>query len=107
MSAPLQNHNPILRVGLYLVAALAVVLVAGCGSQSAPSPAPTIVPTRAPIVIPTATPAIPTPASGNSATERAMAPNFSLSSAGGSQVSLSGLLDDHKAVVIVFYRGFF
>ena len=36
-----------------------------------------------------------------------MAPNFSLPSAGGNDVSLSGLLEDHKAVVLVFYRGYF
>ena len=107
MSAPLQNHNPILRVGLYLVAALAIALVVGCGSQSAPAPDPTVAPTLIPFAIPTATAVIPTPAPGGGDPARAMAPNFSLPSADGAEVALSGLLDDHKAVVIVFYRGFF
>ena len=97
MSAPLQNHNPILRVGLFFAAALAVVLIVGCGSEPAPAPTPTAVP----MVAPTATP------SAGRSSERAMAPNFSLPSAGGSEVSLSGLLEDHKAVVLVFYRGYF
>ena len=104
MSASLQNSSLLLRVGLYFMAALAVALVAGCGSQAAPKPTPTVAPTSTPVVIPTVPPA---PASGNGTESRAMAPNFSLSSAGGSQVSLSGLLEDHRAVVIVFYRGFF
>ena len=88
---------------LYFVAALTVVLIVGCGSEVAPEPAvPTA--TSVALVAPTATPVAPS--AGRSA-DRAMAPNFSLPSAGGSQVSLSGLLDDHRAVVLVFYRGYF
>ena len=96
MSASLQNQRSPLQVGLYLAAALAVVLVVGCGSEPAPVPTPTAISVAAP----TATPSAPS-------AERAMAPNFSLSSAGGNKVSLSGLLEDHKAVILVFYRGYF
>ncbi len=35
------------------------------------------------------------------------APQFTLTSASGAEVSLSGLLDQHDNVVLVFYRGFF
>lgn len=34
------------------------------------------------------------------------APPFTLASAGGAEVSLSGLLEQHDNVVLVFYRGF-
>ena len=104
MSAPLLNQSPLLRVGLSLVAALVVALVAACGSEPEPSPPPTVAPTVAPLVMPTATPA-PTPAARTQ--ESAKAPDFSLTSADGEQVSLSGLLEEHQAVVMVFYRGFF
>ena len=100
MSASLQNQRSPLQVGLYLAAALAVVLVVGCGSEPAPVPTPTAISVAAP----TATPSAP---SADRSAERAMAPNFSLSSAGGNKVSLSGLLEDHKAVILVFYRGYF
>ncbi len=35
------------------------------------------------------------------------APDFSLVGAGGPPVALADVLDDHEAVVLVFYRGFF
>ena len=122
MSAPLQNHNPYMRVGLYLLAALAVALVAGCGSEPAPQPAPTPTagrdaviraienvpsPTAVSAAAPTATASVPAPPSGAGPSARSMAPNFSLASADGDQVALSGLLEDHEAVVLVFYRGYF
>ena len=124
MSAPLQNHNPYMRVGLYLLAALAVALVAGCGSEPAPAPQPAptptagrdaviraiedvLSPTAVSAAAPTATPSIPAPPSGAGPSARSMAPNFSLASADGDQVALSGLLEDHEAVVLVFYRGYF
>ena len=91
--------NP-LRVWLYFMAALSVVLVAGCGPSPDSSPAPLPTPTAISVAAPTAAPAA-------SSTDRSMAPNFSLPSAGGNEVSLSGLLEDHKAVVLVFYRGYF
>lgn len=89
---------------LYLVAALMAALAVACGSEPAPEPAPLQTPTAAPLVAPTATPVAP---SAESSRERSMAPNFSLPSAGGNDVSLSGLLEDHRAVVLVFYRGYF
>ena len=92
------------HVGLWLFALLAAALAVACGSEPAPDPAPLPTPTAAPLVAPTATPAA---TSAESSRERSMAPNFSLPSAGGNDVSLSGLLEDHRAVVLVFYRGYF
>ena len=91
---------------LYLVATLTIVLAVACGSEPAPEPAPAPASTATAIalVAPTATPAAP---SAESSPERSMAPNFSLPSAGGNDVSLSGLLEDHRSVVLVFYRGYF
>ena len=117
-----------LRVALCLVArsaralsivALAAVLVVGCGSEVAPELTP--VPTRDVVIKPiedvlSPTPAptgastgsgTPAPSRADSAASSSMAPNFSLASAGGNEVSLSGLLEDHRAVVLVFYRGYF
>ena len=117
-----------LRVALCLVArsaralsivALAAVLVVGCGSEVAPELTP--VPTRDVVIkpiedvlSPTPAPAgastgsgTPAPSRADSAASSSMAPNFSLASAGGNEVSLSGLLEDHRAVVLVFYRGYF
>ena len=87
-------------LALCLIAALAVVLIVACGSEPAPPPTPTAVPTVAPAAIPQGTPV-------EQSTDRGMAPNFSLPSAGGNDVALSNLLEDHKAVVMVFYRGYF
>ena len=89
---------------LYLVATLTIVLAVACGSESASEPAPAPTATAIALVAPTATPAAP---SAESSPERSMAPNFSLPSAGGNDVSLSGLLEDHRSVVLVFYRGYF
>ena len=122
-----------LRVALCLVArsaralsivALAAVLVVGCGSEVAPELTP--VPTRDVVIKPiedvlSPTPALsssnvpaptgvastPTPSRADSAASGSAAPDFSLASAGGNEVSLSGLLEDHRAVVLVFYRGYF
>ena len=93
-----------LRVGLCLIAALAVAVAMGCNSEPAPESAPLPTPTTVALVAPTTTPTAPS-AAGTS--ERTMAPNFSLPSAGGNDVSLAGLLEDHSAVVLVFYRGYF
>ena len=89
-----------LSLGLYLIAVLAVVMAVGCSSEPAPAPAPAPTATTVALVAPTATPSA-------ASAERSMAPNFSLPSAGGNDVSLSGLLEDHRAVVMVFYRGYF
>ena len=95
MSAPLQNHNPYMRVGLYLLAALAVALVVGCGSEPAPAPQPAPTPTAgrdaviraiedvpSPTAVsaaaPTATASVPAPPSGAGPSARSMAPKFSL-----------------------------
>ena len=92
------------HVGLWLFAFLSVALVVSCSSEPAPEPAPVPTATSVALVAPTATPVAP---SAGRSSERSMAPNFSLPSAGGNDVSLSSLLDDHKAVVLVFYRGYF
>ncbi len=64
--------------GVVLLLAAAVTLLAGCGSDSD---------------------------KGVSVDERA--PAFTLPAADGDPVSLSDLLEDRAAVVLVFYRGFF
>ena len=104
MSVLLHNHDLLLRVGFCLIVALAVALVVSCSPEPAPEPAPVPTATSVALVAPTATPVAP---SAGRSSERSMAPNFSLPSAGGNDVSLSSLLDDHKAVVLVFYRGYF
>ncbi len=45
--------------------------------------------------------------SGEPSQADGQAPPFTLESASGAEVSLSGLLDQHEKVVLVFYRGFF
>ncbi len=107
VSAPLQNQNSLLRVGVYFVAALTVFVVMACGSESVTPPTPTAAPASTSAPASTATPSIPAPPPGDSPAARAIAPDFSLSSARGDQVSLSGLIEEHQAVALVFYRGFF
>lgn len=101
MSTRFRSRSLHLRLGLYLIAALAIGLILACSSEPAPPP-PT--PATVPTVAPPAT--LPAP-SVEQSTDRSMAPNFSLPSAGGNEVALSGLLEEHDAVVLVFYRGYF
>ena len=89
---------------LYLVAALVVILGVACSSEPAPEPTPVPTATTVALVAPTAVPAAP---STEQPPDRSMSLNFSLPSAGGNDISLSGLLEDHRAVVMVFYRGYF
>lgn len=65
---------------------------------------PTPVPSPTPAsVAPTASPSgKPVPSD-----DAPKAPGFSLLSGLGNRVTLDDLLDDHEAVVVVFYRGFF
>ena len=44
---------------------------------------------------------------GCSTREEASAPDFTLPAADGREVTLTQLLQEHEAVVLVFYRGFF
>lgn len=46
-------------------------------------------------------------ACGESQTASNRAPDFSLQDSGGHEVVLAELLEEHEAVVIIFYRGFF
>ena len=79
-----------------------------------PSPEPSPVPTPTAAAAPTPTAATnpspePSPASesNESGAGRLPAPDFTLPSASGGSVTLTGLLEDSKGVVLVFYRGFF
>ncbi len=47
-----------------------------------------------------------TPAAADSR-EAEIAPDFTLAAADGREVALTQLLQEHEAVVLVFYRGFF
>ena len=92
---------------LSLVLALVTLLTAACAqTDSTPAPLPTVAP--APTIAP-APAAQPTTAVAPAVAAIAAqtAPPFSLESADGRQVALSGLLEQHEAVVLVFYRGFF
>ena len=91
-----ETPRPPLSLLIPILSLLVIALVVACGPESAPELAPPVAPTS---------PAL-TPHS-STLTPRLAAPNFSLPSAGGNEVSLSGLLEDHKAVVLVFYRGYF
>ena len=78
-----------------------------------PSPEPSPVPTST-ATGPTPTAAAnpspgPSPASSSEGSEagRLPAPDFTLPSASGGSVRLATLLEDSKAAVLVFYRGFF
>ena len=42
-----------------------------------------------------------------SAADSDLAPDFAATDSHGEQVTLSGLLDQHTGVLLVFYRGFF
>lgn len=103
---------------LLLLAGLACALFLACGGESAPqteAPSPTATsparpqessPTSTPLP-PTSAPA-PTPTSDPTAADPApRAPGFSLVSGVGNRVTLDQLLNEHDAVVLVFYRGFF
>ena len=79
-----------------------------------PSPEPSPVPAATAESAPTPTAAAkpspdPSPASGSkdSDADRLPAPDFTLPSASGGSVTLTGLLEDSKGAVLVFYRGFF
>ena len=77
-------------------------------AQAQPTATSTAVVQVQPTAIPTATAAAATataPPSGTPETLRA--PGFSLPSAYGGTVSLSGLLDGKDGAALVFYRGFF
>ena len=74
---------------------------------STPTPAP---PTPTPTLTPALTPIPSTFSPGdrsNGSRAPRMAPGFSLASAFGERVVLQDLLEEHEAVVLVFYRGFF
>ena len=66
------------RAMVPLLAAAALAVLAGCGSDS-----------------------------GKGVTVDERAPAFTLPAADGEPVSLSDLLEDRSAAVLVFYRGFF
>ena len=79
-----------------------------------PSPEPSPVPTATAAAAPTPTAATnpspePSPASESKESDAGSlpAPDFTLPSASGGSVTLTGLLEDSKGVVLVFYRGFF
>ena len=72
---------------------------------SAPTPAPPA-PTPSPALRPM--PAAFSPGDRSDASQgRFEAPGFSLATGFGERVTLEGLLADHEAVALVFYRGFF
>ena len=109
MSALLCKRNALLRAGLSLVAAMAIAVLPACGPEPArePTPVPTVAPTVAPPVPTPRPPETPTPVPSPEGPDRPAAPNFSLPAAAGGEVALAGLLEEHKAVVLVFYRGYF
>ena len=76
-----------------------------------PSPEPSPVPTPTAAAAPAATNPSPEPSpaseSKDSDADRLPAPDFTLPSTSGGSVTLTGLLEDSKGVVLVFYRGFF
>ena len=76
-----------------------------------PSPEPSPVPTPTAAAAPAATNPSPEPSPASESKEsgagRLPAPDFTLPSASGGSVTLTGLLEDSKGVVLVFYRGFF
>ena len=77
-------------------------------AQAQPTAAATAVVQAQPTAISTATAAAATSTAPPSATPESLrAPGFSLPSAYGGTVSLSGLLDGKDGAALVFYRGFF
>ena len=76
-----------------------------------PSPEPSPVPTPTAAAAPAATNPSPEPSPASESKESGAgslpAPDFTLPSASGGSVTLTGLLEDSKGVVLVFYRGFF
>ena len=77
----------------------------GGAQDSTPTPA-----SDTPVSLPTPTAVAPVPSpSGTSASaeDGPKAPGFSLMSGLGNRVTLDELLEDHEAMVVVFYRGFF
>ena len=129
------KYQGIVRWTTLLVTSVALLAVVGCGSEPEPSgdtarfpvptevvpaistPVPTSTPVAQPSPVPTPTATDPTPtaapepspASGSEDSEagRLPAPDFTLPSASGGSVTLTGLLEDSRGVVLVFYRGFF
>ena len=92
---------------LLLLAGLACALFLACGGEPAPRTQPeatspaAATPARPQESAPTSTPLPPT------STPAPRAPGFSLVSGVGDRVTLDNLLNEHDAVVLVFYRGFF
>ena len=75
-----------------------------------PSPTPTAAASTGPAPTAAANPSPePSPASASEGSNagRLPAPDFTLPSASGGSVTLTGLLEDSKGAVLVFYRGFF
>ena len=122
----------IVRWTTLFIATAAILALVGCSSEPEPggdtarfpvptevvpavsTPAPTSTPMPEPSPVPTPTPGVDpsTESSQDSAAEgsqkvRLPAPDFTLPSASGADVTLSDLLEDSKGVVLVFYRGFF
>ena len=110
-----------MRPALVLVS-LAAVLAAlsACGQEADPSPAARSA-AASQASTPTPPPPTPTPTPSLSPLPAAFspgdrsdpsqglyeAPSFSLSPVFGEPLTLQGFLDEHEAVVLVFYRGFF
>ena len=109
---PLGSRMRLLRAGVLSAAVLALVLLAGCGSDL---DAPELNPPASTGSKPEASegkaaPELNLPASTGSkpeASEGKAAPDFSLPASTGTFVSLSQLLSGRDAAVLVFYRGFF
>ena len=87
---------------------------ATAATTQAQTPTPAAVVAQAQTPMPAATAQAPTPAPAAVATagpggtpESLRAPEFSLPSADGGTVSLSGLLNEREGAALVFYRGFF
>ena len=114
------RRQKILRWTTLLFASAALFAVVGCssgpepGSDTARFPVPTEIvpaistppPTSTPMPEPSPEPSPAAPSEGSNA-GRLPAPDFTLPSAGGGSVTLTGLLEDSKGAVLVFYRGFF